>query len=428
VSTRVSLRKTLREVTIFQSLPPRELDVVAAYLTRREYAEGERLWRAGAHHDFMGIIQKGEVVVEYRTSGATRRSTRLKAGSFFYPGIGKESRGTYASACAASQAMLYVLPLEHLSDLRSKCPTLDYVLSCVSPARDSGTTWVRVWSVAVAILIALFVWRDVTSALSGLLYLAADREVSSLDQGKAMLLLDYAVKLDNQAAYAYNGQGYFWDQMGEKQLAANAFAKALSIDGANGSLFNNLAVTYFEAGFRDDALALQQEAAAADPNVAIIKYNLGLMLIELEDYQGAIRALKEATRINPNGALPYLHLSFVYVKSGDCAEAEHTARIATRLDPTQQSAYLGLAIALHEQHKCQEALACIARALEVNPENVSARFYQALILRDVGDYDQALLTLQQILDLSSDPEERSRVAVEVETILRLQQDLLSDTP
>jgi tetratricopeptide (TPR) repeat protein len=286
----------------------------------------------------------------------------------------------------------------------------------------------RVWSVAVAILIVLFVWRDVTGALSGLLYLAAEGKRSSIDHQNTMLLLNYAAKIDDQAAYAYNGKGYLWDQMGEKQLAANAFAKALSIDGANGSLLNNSAVTGFDAGLWDDALVLQQEAVEADPNSAIVKYNLGLMLIELEDYRGAIRALKEATRINPNWALPYLHMSFAYMKSGDHAEAERTARIATRLDPTQQSAYLGLAISLHEQHRCQEALTYIARALEVNSENVLVGFYQALILRDLGDYDQALLSLQRVLDLSSDPGERSRVSMEMETILRLQQEVLSDTP
>jgi tetratricopeptide (TPR) repeat protein len=243
----------------------------------------------------------------------------------------------------------------------------------------------------------------------------------------AIRLLDYATTLDRQAAYAYNMKGYFWNQLSEEPPAIDAVINALDIDNTNVPGLNNLAVIYFNNSLNDQAVSLQQRASEAAPNEAIVKYNLGLMLMEGHDYQSAIRMLREATYIVPHWAFPYIHLSSIYLLTGDYAEAEEAARTATHLAPAQKSAHLTLAFALYEQDEKPEALSSFTRAAEIDPEDVVARFYQALILRDLGDYRQALRYLHQVLELCSDPGQRSRIAMEVDTIQRMEQAASYDT-
>ena len=424
MSPSVSLRKTLRTIPSFQSLPARELDTIATCLVRKDYRAGDRLWRAGTRLDFMGIIQKGEIVIEYRTNSPGRRSTRLMAGSFFRPhDLGVENDVSSVSAYAATDATLYVLRLEKLAVLRSKCPTLDAILAPASRHRIRRLPWGRLWVTTIAILVALFVWRDVTSAVSGILYLASDQLRLSADYQEALRLLDYAVRFDAGAIHAYNKEGYIGAQMGKEHLAATAFTQALNIDSTNGPALNNLAALYFTAGLVDQAIALQQNAAQADPNIAIIRYNLGLILIEQKDYVEAIRAFKEASRIDPDWALPYIQMSFVYLKTGDYAQAEQASRSAIHLDPAQQSAHLSLAIALYHQDRNQEALASFESALDITPDDVVSKFYKGLISRDMGETYFALLMLKQLLVSSNDPWQRARIVAEIEYIRSLQQSL-----
>ena len=414
------LRKTFRSISTFQLLPKRELDAVVECMICQEYKPNDKIWSVGTRLDFIGIIQTGEIIVEYRTSGAVKHSVRLVAGTFFQPpDVGVEDNVLSVSVYAATEVTLYTLHLRQLVALRSKCPTLDAVLPPRPYSRIRRLSWTRLWATTVAMLIVLFVWHDVAGILSGIFYLASDQWLPTTNHQRTLRLLDYAAWLNPQASHAHNKKGYIWSRMGKEQRATSAFDQALSVDDSSGPALNNLAATYFISGLVNRAAALQQRAVQANQNTAIARYNLGLVLMAQNDNLEATRAFKEATRIESDWALPYIHLSSIYLQMRDYAKAEQAARIATRLDPAQQSAHLSLALALYNQGERRDALSAIEHALEIRPEDVVSKFYQALILRDLGDHSQALLILQQLFDSSTDPQQRVRILMEIEGILRL---------
>ncbi len=421
MATSASLRRALRKISSFRSLSGQDLEAVAAHLICREYKPGDVLWRVGTRLDFIGIIQSGEVVVEYRLNGRIKRSARLSAGDFVQPRNLKygDARSS-ATARAATDVRLYVLHLEHLAAMRSRKLISHAVLPSIL-GRIRHLPWGRLWAAIVVILIALLVWRDVTRALSGVLYLASDRAWDSAHYQRAVRLLKYAELIDPETPLPYNQEGYIWFQRDDMQHAEVAFAQALGTDETNGPALNNLAVTYFLKGLPDQARILQQLAVQSDPNAATVRYNLGLILMEQNDYADALRAFREAGRIDPDWALPYMQQSFLYLDMGDYAQAEQTARAAVRLDPSQQSAHLSLAIALYHQGKSQEALASIERVLTVAPSEVVPKFYKALIFRDLGEAHFVRLLLQQLLASSDAPQQSSRIAAEMEAMLRVSQ-------
>ncbi len=423
-----SLRKSLRSIPLFRSLPPDELSAVAESLTQKQYKKGDCLWREGVSFDFIGIVQKGEIVIRHRGE-IERHPIRLGSGSYFYPqGFGGGKEIAPGSAYVVDHTVLYILRLEQLSALRSKCPTLNRTLQFPPyHTRDSRLSWEKLWGVAVTILIVFLVWQDLTGVLSGILYLTADHILPFTNHSVAIELLNWAAKVDDQAQYAYEAEGYLWSQLGEKYLAIEAFTGALDNNRITAPTLNNLAVMYLGKGLNDQAVLFQQMASEVDPNEAIVKYNLGLMLLEESDHQDAIYALREATYIAPHWSLPYIHLSSIYARMGNWGDAEEAARIATHLAPARKSAHLALGLALYEQGEKQQAFSSFSRAVEIDSEGFTAKFYQALILRDLGDYDQALGYLEQSLELCDDPGQKQRIAIEIDTIHQMQQAVYRNT-
>jgi tetratricopeptide (TPR) repeat protein len=421
-----SLHQSLRKIPVFHALPLAELDEVVASLSCQKYKPGDRLWQVGDHIDFMGLIQQGEIRIEYQRANSSRRSVYLSAGSFFRPpGSDLANDRSPVSAYAETDVTLYKLRLKQLSLLEPKCPTLAAILTSTTSPRFFQLSWGRLWAIIVTFLIILLTWRDVTSALSSMLYFSANQLQPFIGYQETLSILDYAGRFNPQSPYTHNKQGSIWTQLDNKRLAMVAFIRAINVDKANGPAQNNLAASFFTLGLTQQAVRLQQKAAQAEPNEAIIRYNLGLMLLEQNDHLGAMRAFKEATRIDPNWALPYIHLSFVELQTEEYARAEQAADVATQLDPTQQSAQLSLAIALYFQGKSQEALLSIRRAVEMNHDDVVSRFYYALILNDLGDDRPALDVLQQLRVSPVNSDQRTRIVREIEAIHRLSSDILA---
>jgi tetratricopeptide (TPR) repeat protein len=426
--TSAARRKTLRTIPIFRSLPKHELDVVASNLICREYQAGDILWRVGTHLDFIGVIQSGEITVEYRSNGLGKRVVTLSAGDFLQPrNLSKESRLSSVSAQAATDVTLYILCLDRLLALRSHCSTLDARLTREIQTPVARAPLRKLWLITVIMLVGLLVWRDTSRALSGVIYLASKRAQQMSDYSTALSLLEYATYLNPDASLANSQKGYLRLAMGNGPLAVTALSQALNSNGSNGPALNNLSTIYFSVGQLDPAMAFQTRAVSVDPDNAVTRYNLGLMLMRKGEIAAAIRAFKEASRIEPEWGLPYLQLSSAYLQVRKYVEAEQAARAAIRQDPVQQSAYLSLAIALYEQGKFQEAFVAVENALRFAPNDRVAKFYEALIVRDLGQTEAAILVFQQLLASAEDPQQRERIEVEIELILRRSSTALDNT-
>jgi tetratricopeptide (TPR) repeat protein len=418
--TRVSLRKTLRSIPILRDLPKQTMDAVVASLQVKKYKPGDRLWRPGVRLNFLGIVQEGEIMVEYYVNGTAKHCTRLGAGSFLEPyRMGRTGFPVSTSAFASTEVNLYILSLEQLAQLQL---VRQSAKSLSTPARVYSVpylTWNQSWLLITAMILLLVVWSDITGVVSGVLYLVSEQIQPAIGDQETLKLLGYAEKLAPHRSYIQNRQGHIWMEFGERQLAATAFSASLSSDTKDQEALNNLAVLMFISGSLDQSILLQQRAVQSDPNIAIIRYNLGLMLLEQKDYSNAIQALTEATRINPGWAPPYTQLSFAFLQELDFPAAEQAARTAIRLAPNLQAPHLCLAIALYNQERAQEALPFIERAVEIGPDQLIARFYKAVILSGLRDYDQALSILRELQAETTDLQIKARISIEIERLLRL---------
>jgi len=127
-------------------------------------------------------------------------------------------------------------------------------------------------------------------------------------------------------------------------------------------------------GNYENALNYIGKKMALDPANDEDLNNLGCIMMELEDLDGAKEAYEGAIKLNPQCPDPFFNLGEVYVEKGIHHEAEINYRKAIEVDPDYVDAYVGLADLLKKQGKLQEAIeeyekACTAYKKKIKSSN-----------------------------------------------------------
>jgi Flp pilus assembly protein TadD len=416
VASAVFERRTLRRFPALRGLPSRELKAVQDRMVYRSYQAGEVIWRSHRPLEFTGYVQNGEVDLENRVDGVLVRTTRLSAGDLL-PRMLEDSRPHESViALAISDVRLGVLPDALPGQSAGEARLLPVALT----PRRNWLNWL--WPLFLILLVAVLARDDLVRITSGLFYLASDQDPNS------MSLLRAAQKVDGDAAFAYNEEGYRWFQQGRLSGAEAAFAQAVDSDPADAAALNNLGIIYFTQGDLLQAERYLYRAMQQNPDTPITRYNLGMTLMRLNDTAGAIREFREADFIDHGSSSLLLQQANLYNQVGDFANAEQRAQTALELNPSLASAHLILGIALYNQGREADALAAFADTLALEPGSQVAAFYQALILGHMKEYDAALPILHGLLTTATDAPETARILAEIDAVYRFKSESAAAGP
>jgi tetratricopeptide (TPR) repeat protein len=81
---------------------------------------------------------------------------------------------------------------------------------------------------------------------------------------------------------------------------------------------------YVSSGREDEAMQVYKDAVASEPSNKLYRYNYGSLLLEIEDYDGAIEQLTRAVEIDPNYGNAYYNLGAAYVNKAVSINEEVT--------------------------------------------------------------------------------------------------------
>jgi tetratricopeptide (TPR) repeat protein len=134
----------------------------------------------------------------------------------------------------------------------------------------------------------------------------------------------------------------------------------------------------------DAALAEFQAAAAADPKLPFVHFDLGLTYLKKQDFVRARDEFLQDAAIEPDLALNYDELGDVYWLIQDDANAEKKYREALRRDARLVNSHLGLAKIYQRQEKFAPALAEADAAAKLDPERVDVHYVRGQLLQRLG--------------------------------------------
>jgi len=123
------------------------------------------------------------------------------------------------------------------------------------------------------------------------------------------------------------------------------------------------------AGNKQRAAELYRDAIAVLPDDAGLRYQLALVLKDLNDIDGERSALEQTAKIDPNFALAEYELGILDSRNGDTGGAEQKFRLAVKASPGYVEAWSALAATLAAESRIPEALQAVDSALKIAPDN-----------------------------------------------------------
>jgi tetratricopeptide (TPR) repeat protein len=171
-----------------------------------------------------------------------------------------------------------------------------------------------------------------------------------------------------------------WRQVGYWRDSATIYSHALEVTENNYIAYNNLGMTYYEAGRHDEAMAMFYQAIRSNPKFAEAYNNIGLELAGRGDFSAAISRFQQALRLQPNIKKAHSNLGMAYLKQGRVEEAWEMFRTALKNDPANAdpnnlaSACNILAIYLADQGESAFAIRFFQEAIRLQP-NYDRAYY-----------------------------------------------------
>ncbi len=214
------------------------------------------------------------------------------------------------------------------------------------------------------------------------------QKLTAMDPDNAQLKFFYGVALRSQGKRV-EARKLFHESLGASSSQVGSLAQMVSMD--------------FEEGKPEVGLQRVKDAAAANPDAAMLRNLLGLIYLKLREPGPAEEAFLKAIEIDPMMVQSYLAVSRIYVESGRYDDALEKLRKAAELDSKNLGAVM-MAGVIHQQKgdlgKAQEAYEQI---LETDDSFVPAANNLAYIYAEnAGDLDKALKIIQRAREKASD--------------------------
>lgn len=162
------------------------------------------------------------------------------------------------------------------------------------------------------------------------------------------------------------------------------------------------AVSRFQAGKLDDAIALCRKILVAYPTNADALHLLGLALSRRGDNAEGAAAIEKSLVVNSKQPPALCNLGEIYRLLNRLNDAERVLREALRQQPKFVEAIFNLANVLKEQGRADDAIAAYQQAIALNPAHTKAHFNLANTLRSEGRLKRALAQYHEVLRLQPD--------------------------
>jgi tetratricopeptide (TPR) repeat protein len=152
---------------------------------------------------------------------------------------------------------------------------------------------------------------------------------------------------------------------------------------------NNLGVAYMNQQLFEKGLKEFQEAAEADPKLAIARLNMGVAYLNLQKIDEAKAALEDTLKQDPKNPNAWYNLGMLAKNTGDAPAAIDAFKRVVEIDANDADTWYFLGSAYVQAKQFPEAIDAFERALKLNQHHASAEFGLSRAYQQSGDVDHA---------------------------------------
>ncbi len=213
--------------------------------------------------------------------------------------------------------------------------------------------------------------------------------------GKAENICRQIIQVQPAFHPAWFSLGIVAVRAGNLPFAADAMARAASIDPRNAAYHRSLCEVYRRLMRFPNAIAAGDRAVLLTPGDAEAHYNLALALADAGRADRALNHYREALRLNPKHNLAANNLGAMLEKQGREDEALEAYARAVAINPRHAEAQNNLGAILSARGDLDKARACFAASIEAEPSFVHAHYNLSTLKKYTLD-DPHLKALEDI--------------------------------
>ena len=152
---------------------------------------------------------------------------------------------------------------------------------------------------------------------------------------------------------------------------------------------NNLGVAYMNQQLFEKGLKEFQQAAEADPKLAIARLNVGVAYLNLQKIDEAKVALEDALKQDPKNPNAWYSLGMLAKNTGDAQAAIDAFKRVIEIDANDADTWYFLGTAYVQAKQFPQAIEAFQHALQLNPIHASAEFGLSRAYQQSGDTEHA---------------------------------------
>lgn len=172
--------------------------------------------------------------------------------------------------------------------------------------------------------------------------------------------------------------------------AEQAYKEILSVQPNNFYALHSLGVLYLQLRNYDLAFFYIEKALQVNPSDSHAFYNLGISLQGTEKVDEAIISYEKAIELNPDNADAYVNLGLLLKEKGRADEAMNQFQEALNRNPRLVAAYNNLGTILKTKGQFDDAIACYHSALQLQPNSAEILSNLGTAMHDRGQFEEAI--------------------------------------
>ncbi|XP_024982517.1 probable UDP-N-acetylglucosamine--peptide N-acetylglucosaminyltransferase SEC [Cynara cardunculus var. scolymus] len=240
---------------------------------------------------------------------------------------------------------------------------------------------------------------------------------------------DYAMAFGNLASIFY--------EQGSLEMAINHYKQAIACDAGFLEAYNNLGNALKDAGKVEEAIHCYRQCLSLQPSHPQALTNLGNIYMEWNMMTAAVQCYKATLSVTTGLSAPFNNLAIIYKQQGNYADAISCYNEVLRIDPLAADGLVNRGNTYKEIGRVNEAVQDYSRAIVIRPNMAEAHANLASAYKDSGNVEAAIKSYRQALAIRPDfPEatcnllhtlqcvcdwdDRTRMFVEVDGVLRRQ--------
>lgn len=175
----------------------------------------------------------------------------------------------------------------------------------------------------------------------------------------------------------------------------------LQKDPSNFQARRELSILLANDGFNEEALSNLEYLAKFFPDDAELFYNIGILYEKTQNLEKAKKSYQKAIDISPQDDF-YYNLGEVLVTLQDWDNAINAFKTVLKNDPKDGNCYFNLGLCYLNKEETNFAIDNFQKATELNPQDIYAHFYLGNIYQNNGLTNFAIENYNKVLKISPD--------------------------